>query len=403
MTPRVQKMRSFIIQFSYYCILLALLYIAFKYALPMLMPFFLGFLFAFLLKPLIAWFERKTRMPRKPVAVIMMLLFYALFTTLCILLGTRIFSALRDLLFQLPFIYSDLLEPALMKLQSILAGTAENLDPAFAAAISNLGTTLTDSLSSLISTISQNAVGWVTSLATALPSFFVKCIITVVVSFYCVMDYYTITSFLVRLLPEKGRSLIFTVKDKGVDVLFQFGRAYAMLMGITFAELFIGFLLLRIENAFLLAFLIAIVDVLPVLGTGTILIPWCAAELILGDYPLGIGLLVLYLIVTVVRQMLEPRIVGKQIGLYPLVTLICMFVGTYLFGALGLFGLPILATVLMQLQRSGELSLFRFPGALAKPQKGGAEAQTDAGSTPAPAEASKGKGGSSAQSVSAPR
>ena len=81
--------------------------------------------------------------------------------------------------------------------------------------------------------------------------------------------------------------------------------------------------------------------------------------LILGNFPLGIGLLILYAIITVVRQMLEQRGVGKQIGLYPLVTLVCMFVGTHLFGFIGLFGLPIIATVLVQLNQSGDIHLFK--------------------------------------------
>ena len=113
------------------------------------------------------------------------------------------------------------------------------------------------------------------------------------------------------------------------------------------------------DYALLIALLTAIVDILPVLGTGTVRIPWAAAMLILGNFPLGIGLLILYAIITVVRQMLEPRVVGKQIGLYPLVTLVCMFVGTYLFGFVGLFGLPIIATVLVQLNQSGDIHLFK--------------------------------------------
>ena len=94
---------------------------------------------------------------------------------------------------------------------------------------------------------------------------------------------------------------------------------------------------------------------MPVLGTGTILIPWGVVNLLLGNFPLGIGLLVLYAIITIVRQTLEPRVVGNQIGLYPLVTLMCMFVGSYLFGIVGLFGVPIAVTIMVQLHRSGDL------------------------------------------------
>ena len=182
---------------------------------------------------------------------------------------------------------------------------------------------------------------------------------TIISSFFFAADYDMIIDVLLRQLSEKNRELILKIKTKGIDVLFKFGRAYAILMTLTFFEVFLGLLLLRVNNAFLIAFVTAVVDILPILGTGTVLIPWGIAMLILGHYPLGIGLLILYAIITVVRQTLEPRVVGQQIGLYPLITLTCMFVGTYLFGVVGLFGLPIIATILIQLNRSGDIHLFR--------------------------------------------
>ena len=169
------------------------------------------------------------------------------------------------------------------------------------------------------------------------------------------VDYYKITSFIVGLIPQRGKDMLFKVKEHGIDVLLKFGKAYAILLFITFVELSIGLSLLQIEYSVLIAAGTALVDILPVLGTGTILIPWGVVNLLLGNFPLGIGLLVLYAIITVVRQTLEPRVVGKQIGLYPLVTLMCMFVGSYLFGIVGLFGLPIAVTIVVQLHRSGDI------------------------------------------------
>ncbi len=152
-----------------------------------------------------------------------------------------------------------------------------------------------------------------------------------------------------RQIPSKTREQIFKVKAKTIDVLFSFLKAYGILMSLTFAELLIGFLLLRIENAFLIALATSLIDILPILGTGTVLIPWGIVLLIIGNIPVGIGIIVLYLIITVVRQTLEPKVVGRQIGLYPLVTLICMFVGGSLFGIVGLFGFPICVTVIVKL------------------------------------------------------
>ena len=303
--------------------------------------------------------DTKTKLGRKPVSVLLLIAFYVLAAALITVLGTRLVIFCRDIFYALPQVYDTVVAPALNSLQDTLENWVMALNPTLTDFVESAGNSLSSSLSSMVTAISTGALSAVTNVAGSVPSFLVKFIITIVASFFFVSDYYAITSFLARQLPQKARDMLFKVKEKGVDVIFKFGRAYAILLSITFVELLIGFSLLRVDYALLIALLTAIVDILPVLGTGTVLIPWAAAMLILGNFPLGIGLLILYAIITVVRQMLEPRVVGKQIGLYPLVTLVCMFVGTYLFGFVGLFGLPIIATVLVQLNQSGDIHLFK--------------------------------------------
>lgn len=98
---------------------------------------------------------------------------------------------------------------------------------------------------------------------------------------------------------------------------------------------------------------------MPILGTGAVLIPWVILSFAFGNTSFAIGMLILYLVITVVRQTLEPRIVGDQIGLHPVVTLICMFIGTSLFGVLGLFLFPITATILKKMNDEGAIHLFK--------------------------------------------
>ena len=234
----------------------------------------------------------------------------------------------------------------------MIVDVVENLNPDALSIVNEVSMHLNTALSGLVSSLSSKVVGGLGSMAAGIPTSLVNLIITIVASFFFVVDYYKVTGFIAKLLPPRGKELLFEVKSSVVTVLFQFGRAYALLMGLTFVELFVGLLLLRVPYAFLLALLIAVVDILPVLGTGTIVIPWGIITLILGNFPLGIGLLILYAIITVVRQSLEPRVVGHQIGLHPLITLISMFVGVSLFGFLGLFGLPIAVTVFVQIKRA---------------------------------------------------
>ncbi|MDR3645587.1 MAG: AI-2E family transporter, partial [Clostridia bacterium] len=131
------------------------------------------------------------------------------------------------------------------------------------------------------------------------------------------------------------------------------------LMAITFTELCIGLGLMRVSHVVMIAALIAIVDILPILGTGTVLVPWAIIELVVGRQIFGLMLLLLYAIILVVRNILEPKIVGYHIGLYPLVTLIAMYVGLQAFGAVGLFTFPITVIVIKHMHDTGRLRLWK--------------------------------------------
>ncbi|GAA0680840.1 hypothetical protein GCM10008903_11340 [Clostridium cadaveris] len=130
-------------------------------------------------------------------------------------------------------------------------------------------------------------------------------------------------------------------------------------MALTFLELSLGFFILRIENGVTIAAIIALLDILPILGTGGILIPWVIIELIRGNVYLALGLATLYMLITVVRNILEPKIVGAQVGMHPIVMLICMFVGVKVFGFIGLFILPAIAIIIKNLNDSGKIHLFK--------------------------------------------
>lgn len=351
---QTEKMRAFILHVLYWCIIAGLIYVCAKYLLPALAPFVIGFCIAFLLKPLINHLTKTTQRARRLVAACCLTVFYVLAATLLIVLGTRLVIFLQDTIALLPGIFDSYMAPALDEVQLAVEHFVSALDPMLLDFISSAGQSIDQTLSGLVMDLSKGALSIITGLAGSLPAFVMNYLLTVISSFFCTMDYYTITSFFARLLPQKARSTLFAVKRSGVDILLKFGKAYALLLMLTFAELLIGLTLLKVQYAFLLSAVIALVDILPVLGTGTVLVPWALGALITGNGPLGAGLLILYAIIGVVRQTLEPRVVGQQIGLYPLVTLISMFLGAKLFGFAGLFGLPVAVTIFVQLQRTGK-------------------------------------------------
>ena len=149
------------------------------------------------------------------------------------------------------------------------------------------------------------------------------------------------------------------VKGFLFDALFKYIKAQLILMSITFTELTIAFLILRLPSAFLLAMLISVVDALPILGTGTILIPWAVIQILLGNYKFAISLLIIYGICLLVRQLLEPRIVSDQIGMYPLLTLMAMYIGLNTLGFLGMILGIIVLIVVINLHKSGLVKLWK--------------------------------------------
>jgi sporulation integral membrane protein YtvI len=215
------------------------------------------------------------------------------------------------------------------------------------------------SIFSFLNKASSAVLSKITSFAGQLPALIIKLIFTIVASFFFTIDYHKIARFIILQFNMEHRQMILKLKDNGIGTVGKFIRAYSIIISITFIELSVGFWIIGIPNSFLFGGLVAIIDILPIIGTGAVLLPWSIISFIIGNTKVGIGMLILYIVITVVRQTLEPRIVGQQIGLHPIVTLLLMYVGAQLMGVLGLFLLPIIATLLLKMNKDGTIKLFK--------------------------------------------
>lgn len=213
-------------------------------------------------------------------------------------------------------------------------------------------TLLSDRLASVAADVGEWAIRQLPSLLLDLP-------VWMLASVFLTVDYRRILDLLRRLLPPRARRFLGAVRHHGGDVIGKLLRAYLLLMLLTFSELTVGLWALRIPHAPLLAAGIALVDILPVLGVGTVLLPWSAWLLLTGNVTSAVGMLALYVVITVIRNLVEPRIVGRQVGLPPLVTLFCMYTGLRTAGLVGLFALPLLCVVAIRLYREGILPPLR--------------------------------------------
>lgn len=352
---KLEKQKAFIIHVIYYTFILGLVYIAIKYILPLLMPFILGIVVALIFRRPIDIISNKTHIKRTFLSIIILLLFYGLLILLISMLGVKVFVFLKGLLLGLPQLYKESIQPAF---QSSTDNLIQRF-PAITPYINDFLNNISDSISSFLTNASSSILGMVTGLAGQLPLLLIRLIFTIVATFFFTIDYYRITDFILRQFSNDKKDMLLKIKNNGIGTLGKFIRAYSVIIFITFLELTIGLKIMGIPNAVLFAGLIAFIDILPILGTGGVIIPWSIISFVMGNTKVGIGMLILYIVITCVRQVIEPKIVGQQIGLHPLITLILMFVGLQLMGLLGLLLLPIIATLIKKLNDDGTIHLFK--------------------------------------------
>ena len=190
--------------------------------------------------------------------------------------------------------------------------------------------------------------GVISSIVSLVPRALLFILITIISAIYFSLDLERINSAVKKLLPKRAFETAVKIKDGFLNIFVRYIRSYLLLMGITFVEMVIGLFILHAPYPILLAIVIAVLDLLPVIGVGTVLLPWAVWCFISGNSALGIGLSVLFVVHTILREILEPKILGKNLGVHPILTLIILYVGYSVFGFMGLFLVPVL-TVLVNI------------------------------------------------------
>ncbi len=345
----MEKKKSFLINIAYWGIIIGIAYIAFKLLFPIILPFLIGFGVA----ALVNWISAKIKCDKiLPVRIGLTVIIYGVVGTLIGVGVLKAFSSIYDFVLSLPTVFENEVRPVIDAVYNNITAVINELDPDMLSVVETIKTSLYDSLKSLLGSVFGRVASYVTNIVSSVPNFFISTVIMIVSTFYFVVDYNKIITLFQNKAPQKIKTVAGEIKYYLCNTLLVVVRSYAIIMLLTFTELSLMFWIAGIKHPFLIAGIIAIFDILPILGTGGIMIPWSVIALISGDFILGIKLIVIYVIVTVVRNYLEPRIVGVQLGLHPIVTLISMFIGLRLFGFFGLFGLPIVISYLLKRQKS---------------------------------------------------
>ena len=336
------------------------LWIGIRFVFPLFMPFIFAFATAWLIEPVIRYLTKKFRLKRgfSSVACTSFVLIIII-GIVALILGRAIYEIsafvkeLPTLLVEIPDVFGSVND----KIYNFIVAAPVEIQGYLKSIIANI----TERSAELPALLTEKIFSFLSAAASSTPKLLLFVVTYAIGTFFISSSYPQIRSFLICQIPERFQSSTRNVKSQ---IFFAFGkwvRAELTLMGITFTELCIVFFLMRIDYAALLAFITAVIDALPIFGVGTVLLPWAAFDLLLGNTHRTISLVAAYIIIALIRSCLEPKLVGKNLGLHPAATLLSIYIGFRCAGIVGMILFPILLILLKQLNDSGYLKLWKMP------------------------------------------
>ncbi|MCI8513963.1 MAG: sporulation integral membrane protein YtvI [Lachnospiraceae bacterium] len=298
-------------------------------------PFIIGGLIAMIANPLVRFLEKRIKLKRKHSSALLMVAVLALVIVggyfLLAAIGREIGGFLSTLPDLLESVKGDIIRMG-ENLSRIVAGLPEEVQVSVNKFTGNLSGYLGD-LIAAIGAPTMNAVGNITR---SLPSLLVNVVVMILSAYFFLADREKVGAFTRKVLPKSWLKAIDLIQGNFKRIVGGYFAAQFKIMLVIIVVLYIGFLILRINYAFLLAVLIAILDFLPVFGTGTVLIPWGVFEMLSGDLHMTIGLIVIYVASQGFHQAVQPKMVGDSMGLNPMYTLFLLFVGFRFYGIGGM-------------------------------------------------------------------
>lgn len=379
MINKVEKRKNAIINIAFIAIILGLVYIFFKYCFSVTAPFLLSFFFAVLLQRPLRFLDKKTKNKCHTLWSVLLVLISLLIIlgpviTIISLIAKEVVGFVSYLIGQLNDLPAFLatLEKELLDLldflpDGIYTSVSDTISDFFSRTINNFDlNSLGIDMKSITNGLSTGVSG-IYSVVKNIPSALIAIVIGIVAWIFFTKDYNYIVNFIKLQLPDGKKNLLTEIKQIFSKTVLKMIRAYGLIMFITFCELFLGLSILNLtgimDNSYIviIAMAIAIFDILPVAGSGGILIPWAAVSLVLGNFSQAIGLIVIYIIISVIRQYIEPKIVGSSLGVHPIVTLAGLYFGLKLFGFLGMFIVPITIMTIKAFNDAGRIHLYNSP------------------------------------------
>lgn len=305
------------------------------------MPFVIGWFISFIAYPLVCWLEKRLKIVKKLGSMLIIVAVLAGIVVGIYFGGSRLVYEIGELMKDFPDMYTQLedgLEQIGTNLQGVFNILPDGIQTGWNAVVQNLD----QSMGSLISRMGDPAVAAAGNFVKTIPSIMIAVIVAVVSAYFFIAQREQVIEWANRIAPEPIQRRMTMVIDNLKFAVGGYFKAQFKIMFVVFIILLVGFEVLDINYAVLLGILIAFLDFLPFFGTGTALIPWAVYKLLIGNYRMTIALLILYAVTQVIRQLIQPKLIGDDVGLNPLATLVFLYVGYKLGSLLGMiFAVPI--------------------------------------------------------------
>lgn len=321
-------------------------------ALGFLMPFVVGWIISAIATPVVNWLEKRFKIVKNLGTALIVIVVLALIVIALYFSVSWLVSEVGDIIRNFPQLYEQL-EDGFTKIGAMLSGTFEKLPKDFQASWNAIMVNLDETAGNLVTKISEPTVAAAGNFAKKLPSYLIAFIVAIMSAYFFTVQKEEVIQFFKRIAPESIEKRMSFVADTLKYAVGGYFKAQFKIMGVVFLILFIGLASLKVKYSLVIALLIAFLDFLPFLGTGTAMIPWAIYQLFMGKYKLAILLLVIYAVTQLVRQLLQPKLVGDSMGLNPLVTLLLLYVGYRLSSVLGMILAVPLGMVIINMCQAG--------------------------------------------------
>lgn len=316
-----------------------------KYLFVGILPFAIAYPLSLLIRPAASFLAKKAKLQRNFCCVVIIVILLTLTGLLITWLVSTLISETQGLISSLVSALEkedNLIRRSVDYFENLKTNIPFLTETTDESTLNSLYSTLTSTLQGTLSELTGSIANGASCFIKKLPRFFFALITTVIALFYFSMDKGGLRAAVKRVFGDKVTSRLLFIKSKAIAAFTGYIRSYMIIMLITFAELFLGFVILRIDYAVLLALFIAAIDLLPILGSGAVIVPWGFLQIAAGDVRTGAGLFILGGIMYIVRQITEPHILGSVMGIHPIISLFTVYVGFILFGFCGIIFLPIL-------------------------------------------------------------